>query len=264
MNHNALNKLAWEEAFDKRRPGWGDDIADRIANEVSPFLEKPLIDVLKEFDLVDRAIAQFCCNNGRELMSLVKLGAKSGVGFDIAENMVTFANAMAQRLGLACMFVSTDILNIDSQYFDKFDYIFITIGALTWFGDLEAFFRKVNLCLKTGGYVVIHEMHPVTNMFAMPDESNFIESCPGSLVNSYFKTEPWVENTGMGYMSDPTEVYEKVFYSYSHTFASIINSLSSNGLAIRRLNEYESDISGCFPSLDEKGMPLSYILIAQK
>ncbi|MCB7062323.1 hypothetical protein [Enterocloster citroniae] len=34
-----------------------------------------------------KTISQFCCNNGRELFSLIQLGAKDGVDFDIAENL---------------------------------------------------------------------------------------------------------------------------------------------------------------------------------
>ena len=46
MNFNKLNKLAWEEAFDNRKAGWGEDIADRIRNERYPFLVKDLIEEL--------------------------------------------------------------------------------------------------------------------------------------------------------------------------------------------------------------------------
>ena len=34
MNFNKLNKMAWEEAFDNRKAGWGEDIVDRIRNEM--------------------------------------------------------------------------------------------------------------------------------------------------------------------------------------------------------------------------------------
>ena len=48
-----------------------------------------------------KTIGQFCCNNGRELLSLVKCGrAKKGIGFDIAENQVAFANEKAKELNL--------------------------------------------------------------------------------------------------------------------------------------------------------------------
>ena len=37
MDYISASKQAWEEAFDNRYEGWGDDITDRIRNEIFPF-----------------------------------------------------------------------------------------------------------------------------------------------------------------------------------------------------------------------------------
>ena len=90
------NKAAWEEAFDNRDESWGADIADRVTNEDYPFFNEDMKRVLKGIDTNGKIIGQFCCNNGRELLSLVNSGnASEGVGFDIAENQVAFANEKA-------------------------------------------------------------------------------------------------------------------------------------------------------------------------
>lgn len=264
MSYHDENKLAWEEAFENRKDGWGEDILDRIRNEHCPFLHSALAEELKEHDLNGKAVAQFCCNNGRELLSLYQLGAASGVGFDIAENMVGFANRMAQELNFNCSFVATDIKGIDEIYHGKFDYVFVTVGALTWFDNLTAFFGKAFACLNAGGTLVIHETHPVANMLALPGEDGYDQSCPNKLANSYFKLDPWIENNGMGYMSDPSKQYKEVFYSYSHTFAEILNEIIQNNMNIKKLKEYEEDISGSFSELSNIGIPLSYLLVAQK
>ncbi|MCR5684377.1 MAG: hypothetical protein K6G81_03015 [Lachnospiraceae bacterium] len=89
------NKAAWEEAFDNRDASWGADITERIQKEEYLFFEKEMADVLRTIDAEGKTIGQFCCNNGRELLSLVKSGkAAKGVGFDIAENQVVFANVI--------------------------------------------------------------------------------------------------------------------------------------------------------------------------
>ena len=83
------NKAAWEEAFDKRDASWGADITERIKKEDYPFFEKEMVDILRNLHTEGKTIGQFCCNNGRELLSLVKSGkAAQGTGFDIAENQV--------------------------------------------------------------------------------------------------------------------------------------------------------------------------------
>ncbi len=162
------NKEAWEEAFENRSEGWGEDIVYRLKTEKLPFIAKDLADELVDYDFDNKTVAQFCCNNGRELLSIMKLGASSGIGFDIAENMVDFANKSAKELNFNCSFIATDILEIEESYYNSFDYIFVTIGALTWFQDLSMFFRKVSLCLKQSGKLFINEVHPITNMLGTP------------------------------------------------------------------------------------------------
>lgn len=264
MNFNELNKMAWEEAFENRKAGWGEDIARRIRNEAHPFLVKEMIDVLSQYDLKGKTIAQFCCNNGRELLSLYKMGAEYGVGFDIAENQAAFANMTAQELEMNCTFIATDILKIDERFYNAFDYIFITIGALTWFNDLNAFFKKVYDCLKAGGHLFINEQHPVIDMLAAQGEHNYDPSTPERLVNSYFRNEPWVEGDGMGYMSDSSKEYKKTFYSFSHSVSEILNAIVQSGMQVKKMQEYDYDISGSFAHLNHKGIPLSYILVCKK
>lgn len=91
MDYILSNKEAWEEAFNQRSEDWGEDIKLKLSKEAFPFIKKILIDESFYFDFQNKTIAQFCCNNGRELFSLMKLGAAKGIGFDIAENMISFA-----------------------------------------------------------------------------------------------------------------------------------------------------------------------------
>ena len=110
------NKAAWEEAFDNREASWGADIAERIRKEDYPFFHRETREALKSMNLEGKVIGQFCCNNGRELLSLVKSGkARKGVGFDIAENQVAFAKEKAKELELPCEFEAVNIYDIDDR-----------------------------------------------------------------------------------------------------------------------------------------------------
>ena len=125
------NKAAWEEAFDNRDASWGADITERIRKEDYPFFEKEMVEVLRSIDTEGKTVGQFCCNNGRELLSLVKSGkAAQGIGFDIAENQVAFANEKAKELNLPCIFEAVNVYDIDERYEKKFDIVIITICAL--------------------------------------------------------------------------------------------------------------------------------------
>ena len=257
------NKAAWEEAFEKRDPSWGADIADRIRNEDYPFFNEETQNILKTIDLKGAVIGQFCCNNGRELLSLVKNGgAKKGIGFDIAENQVAFANEKAQELDLPCVFEAVNIYDIDDRYREQFDVLLITIGALCWFNDLKRFFAVAAKCMKPGAVIVINEQHPFTNMIASEREEVYDPQHPMECHFSYFGHE-WTGNDGMYYMTQK-QYHSKTFTDYTHPMSEIISGMCSSGIAVTELQELDYDISGMFSSIDHGGYPLSMIILGRK
>lgn len=262
MDYIASNKAAWEEAFERRKPNWGDYDYKRLMDEELPFLEADVIGELKDIPLNGKTIAQFCCNNGRELLSLMQLQPRSGVGFDFAENILEQARANAAKAGITnCDFVQTDILKIDDHHREQFDFIIFTIGAITWFKDLTLLFEIVSKCLKPNGVLLVNDFHPLMNMLATPEEDAFDPNCINKIAYSYFRTDPWLENDGMGYMAG--QYASKTFTCFSHTVSDIINSTINAGMTIKKWNEYNYDV-GLTDIYDNKEYPLSYILIAQK
>lgn len=262
MNYIAENKAAWEEAFDHRHPNWGEENYIRLQKEKLPFFNDDMIEQLKKLELKDKDIAQFCCNNGRELLSLMQLGCKSGTGFDIADNILAQAADTAEKAGIQnCTFISGNILDISKEYDNSFDFILFTIGAITWFEDLNLLFQKAADCLRPGGIMLISEFHPIMNMLALPGSYEFDEQKIYGVAYSYFKKDPWIENEGMGYMSE--QYNSKTFTSFSHTMADIINAACQAHLIVTGLSEYDYDI-GLSEIYDGKGYPLSFILTAKK
>ena len=257
------NKAAWEEAFDNRADSWGADITERIRKEEYPFFNEETQRVLRQIHTEGAVIGQFCCNNGRELLSLVRSGkAKKGIGFDIAENQVAFANEKAKELNLPCAFEAVNIYDIDDRYREVFDVAIITIGALCWFKDLNRFFAVVTKCMKPGAAIVINEEHPCTHMLAAEGDEPFDPDHRAECVYSYFEHE-WTGNEGMYYMTQKN-YRSKTFTDFTHSMSEIISGMCSNGIVITGLQEFDHDISGGFSALDHHGFPLSMIIRGQK
>lgn len=258
------NKAAWEESFAMSKIGFGLNDAKILQNEVFPFIYSDLLEVINQYDLKGKYIAQMCCNNGREIMSIVKgTGAKKGLGFDIAENIIEQARDNAKISEIPCEFVLTNILDIDEKYYEQFDAVFVLIGAICWFEDLGEFFSKVGKCLKKGGLLFVHEIHPCTNMLAVPGEEIYDAENKTKIAWSYFKEEPFVDDWGMGYMVG--EAYKsKPFTNFTYKMSDIINGIVDGGMKITMLKEFDYDIGGEFKELEGKGFPLSYILTAKK
>lgn len=257
------NKEAWEEAFDMRDVAWGADIVERVRNTRYGFFNEDTAEVLRQIDCRGKAVAQFCCNNGRELLSLVQSsGAARGVGFDIAENQVAFAREKAQELELPCEFVATDILDISDAYRGQFDVIIITIGALCWFKDLDAFFAVVSRCMKPEAFLVINEMHPCTNMLAVAGDEGYDARNRLACKYSYFE-HVWVGNEGMDYMAGKAYP-SKTFTDFTHPLSEIMSAICGNGMAITGFQEFDYDIGNGFLDVQHQGYPLSMIIKAMK
>ena len=262
MSYITDNKAAWEEAFDHKLPNWGEDDYKRLLTEKLPFFNKDVAAELQTFNLRNKTIAQFCCNNGRELLSLMQLGAASGYGFDIAENILAQAVRTAQKAGIDnCRFIPGNILDISEEYNDSFDFVMFTIGAITWFKDLDLLLKKAADCLKPDGILYIQDFHPLINMLPLPGEPDFDKDNLNRLVYSYFRTEPWIENNGVGYISG--EYQSKTLTSFTHTISDIINATCRAGLKVVRMNEYDYDV-GLTDAYDGNGFPLSLTFTAKK
>ncbi len=258
------NKAAWEEAFDVRVNGFGADHARRLNTEAFPFLGRETAEALRGMMPEGATVAQFCCNNGRELMSVVRnTRAREGFGFDIAENILAQARDIAAETGIPCTFVPGDVYEAAKPYADRFDLVLVTAGALCWMEDLDAFFGMASRCLRTGGRLLVHEMHPFTNMLSVPGEDIYDKDHPDRLPYSYFRSEPFVDCFGMEYLAGKT--YEsKPFVSFSHTLWEIVGGVARGGLRVERLTEYNRDVGGTAAELDGKGFPLSFLLTAAK
>ncbi len=262
MDYISGNKAAWEAAFDNRKPNWGEDNPGRLAGEKLAFFNADMKKELSQMDFCGKSVAQFCCNNGRELLSLMACGPAEGVGFDIAENIIAQARENAAKAGIHnCHFSACNILEIPESYHGKFDFVFFTIGAITWFRQLGPLFRVAAMCLKPCGRLLINDFHPLMNMLPLPGEDGFNPAQPDRLVYSYFRKEPWLEDNAAGYMAKGS--VDETFTSFSHTLSAIVNALAANGLKTVKLNEYDCDV-GLTDAYDGRGFPLSFILIAEK
>jgi len=221
------NREAWNEALAFHRKARGNALHDGFAGlEFTAFdrdCDDVLIAKLSGIDLTGKTIAQLPCNNGRELLSLMRFGAKEAVGFDISDAAVSEARELAEVSGLNARFERVNILEIDEGYNGCFDFIFISEGSLQWFPDLDEYFGVVSRLLKAGGELLIFEIHPVAYLFETdfgpggsgqgidgpggtgPDSAGPDSSGPGGGV-SYFEKGPYSYRDGLDYIGG--EKYE--------------------------------------------------------
>ncbi len=186
--HEKINQARLLEAFSK--PGYN-------------ALDDHCLDRLKEIGVQGKSVAQLCCNNGRELLSLKNLGAGHCVGFDASAAFIEQARELAKASGHTDVeFVTTDIYEIPSDKTGPYDIVMTTTGVISWMPNIEGFFDLFDRLMRPGGHIFIEEIHPVLMMYEDGEGDG-----PSYLKYSYFKEDPWVETTGLDY-------YEGTKYEY--------------------------------------------------
>ncbi len=263
-NFTEANRAAWNETAPIHATQNLKELLEHFRTPGYSCLHKPLeVERLQNLKLEGKAVAQLCCNNGRELISVKNLfNAGRCVGFDISDEFIDQARALNAAANQDVEFVRVNVLEIPELYTAQFDLVYITIGALGWLPDLQVFLSTIARLLKPGGNVLIYEMHPILDMF---DAERSTEQNPLELKHSYFKTSPYVETGGLDYYSG-TNYESKTMYWFHYKLSDLIGGLIREGLQITAFDEFDYDISAVFGHFDalEIKPPMSYILEAQK
>lgn len=221
-------------------------------------LDETVTEKLRTLGIEGKDIVQVCCNDGVETLSLKNMGAASCTGFDISDAAIVSAHKLAEEANIDCQFVRTDIYDIPNGYEGRFDIVYISVGALSWFPDLAQFFQVVGRLLRPRGTLLIYEMHPFLNMIDEENRTPRIQS-------SYFNEKPWVYDDGITYRgNDPYE--SSTTYNFDLTVSDVINSVIQNGLQLKEFREFPHDLSAMFEQLEDRDIqiPMSLMLVAEK
>jgi SAM-dependent methyltransferase len=260
----AANRAAWNESapFHRGNKAWHSNSEGFRIPGYSCFdsqdgvMKQALIDIA----LVGKDVAQVCCNNGRETISLRNLGARRAVGFDQSEAFLAQARELNSIAGQDCTFVCCDANRIPEEYHEQFDLVVITIGVFGWMPDLALFLRNVVALLRPVGQILIYEEHPVVNMFEVRSDR------PMEVVHSYFRSKPFAEKRAIVYDDSPVPDVS-TYYWFVHPLSEVMTTILDNGLQIEAFREYGQNISSDEFGVLEKPeplLPLSYLLRARR
>lgn len=256
----SANIDAWDEAAALHRDQNQAELLQGFAKPGFSVLDEIETGVLDRLDVRGKDVAQVCCNNGRELLSVKNMGAGRCVGFDGSEGFIAQARELAAAGGIKAEFVCCDIHDLDPAYAGAFDLVTITIGVLSWMPDLDRFFDVVTRLIRPGGALFIYEQHPILDMFAGGDQD-----APVDWELSYFNEEPYVETDGLDYYGGGT--YEgKPLTSFTHTMSEVIMAGVDCGLTLEGFREYPHHISNYWWNIEAAGLglPMCYTLVMRK
>ena len=92
--YTEANREAWNEVTPKHQKARKENLMEKFKENDYNALDPIETAKLLELGVKGKRIAQLCCNNGKDLLSLLNLGAISGVGFDISDEAIKEANRL--------------------------------------------------------------------------------------------------------------------------------------------------------------------------
>jgi SAM-dependent methyltransferase len=257
------NRAAWNEVAPIHKQQRKTDLSIAVQAADYNHLGDIEMRALNKIGLQGKNIAHLCCNNGIELISMLKQGAAHGIGFDISDAFVEEANRLAGFAGVNGEFVRTNVLEIPETYDNMFDVVVFTIGGIIWIADLPKLFAVSRRLLKPGGHLFIYDQHPFLNLFADETEPGYDAQNELKIVYPYFNDQPWVSTDGLDYIGGT--IYKgKESVCFAHTFSDILSAVIDNGFILTEFKEFPQDISNSFERLEKYNkIPMCYLLTAR-
>ena len=216
---------------------------------------------LKTIGVAGRNVAQVCCNNGREILSVKNMGAARCVGFDFSAEFLAQARELCAVAGQECEFVETDVYKIPKEFDGAFDVVLTTVGVYGWMPDLPGLFAAIARLLKPGGHYFAYEQHPILDLLEAQDRQD-----PSQTPASYFRQGPDVDAVSLDYYGGADYAAETSYW-YTHKISDVVTACIRTGLTLTHLAEYPHNISSPeFDVHEEQAMqfPLSFSLVARK
>ncbi|QHF44788.1 SAM-dependent methyltransferase [Pseudomonas sp. S35] len=228
----ACNKQAWDQSADlhKTTDTWS-ALLKSVGNPGFSCLDPTLTRVLQDIGVGGKQVVQLCCNNGRETLSLLGLGASSAVGVDQSPAFLQQARELACVSPHSPEFIESDIHHLPAHLQGRFDIALVTIGVLGWMPDVALFMQHVASTLKPGGALVMYETHPFLEVFDPRAQNPLLPA------SSYFQREPFVLRESIVYEGQ-AEVAGPTSYWFVHTLGEVVSAAICADLQISHLQEY--------------------------
>ena len=197
---------------------------------------------------------------------------------DFSAHALQRTQELAGAVGVTIETVETDSRDLPESLHDRFDIVYVTIGAICWIDDLHTWMSQVAVALRHGGKLVMFEIHPVYQVFN--------QRIPELIADFPYGGGGLFTDSGSGSYADPDSDITSTTTNFAHSIADVVNAAIANGLHIDRLDEQveldfdprgdgllqQSDDGkwrlrlgrGRNPGDQPEGLPVAFSLIATK
>jgi ubiquinone/menaquinone biosynthesis C-methylase UbiE len=229
-----------------------------LAHLTSPFYDvakfKAGHDRLSQIDLEEmpdvkgKSLLHLQCHFGMDTLSWARRGAEV-VGVDFSPKAVESAIQLATELNIPSRFVQSDVLTLPDVLEGQFDIVYTSYGAIFWLSNLTTWGKVIHHFLRPGGTFFMIEYHPFLHIFENRSDGDGVE-----IIYSYSSPidQPLeFAVTGGSYAVENDAITHPVEYGWNHSFGDIITSLTSTGLHLEYVHEFDYINFQMFQNMEE-------------
>lgn len=241
------------------RANWSDRAAVHASSDdygLARYIADPsLISSIIEFDapligdIAGMSVVHLQCHIGTDTVSLARLGPAEVAGLDFSDIAIAAAQKLSADSGTPVEFAVGNVYDAPAVFGRTFDFVYTSVGAINWLGDLDRWASAIAGLLESGGRFYLRDMHPMAFVFDEVD---------GRLqpTYNYFTSvdDPLTWDTNETYTDgDHNQITNTKHHEWNHSLAEVVNALVDAGLTVTKLAEHKGVDWQFVPSAVKEG-----------
>ncbi|CAM3171770.1 class I SAM-dependent methyltransferase [Sporolactobacillus spathodeae] len=252
----SANGEAWnEDAFQAwiHRFGTPQQAAEKIRKNPKAKLGT-LAPYFSENEVIGRRILNMLGSHGGKAIALASMGAEVTV-VDISSENAAYARQTAAAIEVPLHYVVSDVLNLPEEEKAKsYDCVFMELGILHYFIDLEPLAALIMGMLRTGGTMILQDFHPVSTKLVTTKGKKQV------VFGNYFDKKLITRSVAYEKHLDQDRHQQLKHHVYLRewTLGEIVTAFAAAGLRVERLDEAPN------MKIADIGLPKLFTLVCTK
>jgi SAM-dependent methyltransferase len=180
--------------------------------------------------LAGTSVLHLQCHIGCDSIAMARMGA-SVTSVDFSRTALDRLDVLAQECGVTVATLEADAARLPASLANQFDYVYASIGVLCWIGDLDAWMTGIARSLRSGGALVLVELHPLVTM---------VESLDPLVVDFPYAFDGPHVYSGTGTYANRDADIAWTTVQYAHSIGEVVTAAAGQGLHCELLIEHTS------------------------
>ena len=180
--------------------------------------------------LAGMTVLHLQCHIGCDSVAMAREGA-TVTAVDFSRTALDRLEVLAEECGVTVATLEADATRLPDSLAGQFDLVYASIGVLCWIDDLDAWMRGVARSLRSGGALVLVELHPLVTM---------VESIDPLVVDFPYAFDGPHVYSGTGTYANRDADIEWTTVQYAHSIGEVVTAAARVGLRCEQLLEHTS------------------------